>query len=205
MHPSIPCISPDISWHLRAEQHHQPASLLASLLLGRVYLSRHLLGNPLHLPSLALEAGAMSRQQAFPFNSRSWEKNPCLGCKVCLLGLVCEKETSPMEQSPCQVVQEPIHPETLLPPFSFNISAHFESSAKAKFPAMRSHSPASSLLETFGCFFTLQHIVAKSLEPREQRLPRHLFCSSHCCYKEAQHTQSFSCLVSQQEAVREQS
>lgn len=72
------------------------------------------------------------------------------GCKVCLWGLICGKETSPMGQSTWQVVQEPIHLETLLPPFSFKISAHSESSAKGrKFPAMRSCRPVSSPLEAF--------------------------------------------------------
>lgn len=104
------------------------------------------------------------------------------------------QKISPVEQRTSQVVREetgPVHLETLCSPFSFSIPAVFESSAKGKFPAMGSHGPASSSLCSEGTLdIWLLLVFVTHCCAQEQRLPRHLFCSSRSCDREALHTHS---------------
>lgn len=105
-------------------------------------------------------------------------------CKSCLLGLVCEKPP----QGSMQEETGPIHLKMLFSPFSSDISARFESGAKGDSPAKRSQSPASSLCSGGTWDICLPLSLAAPSSAWQQGLPKHLFCSSHCCDGEALHT-----------------
>lgn len=164
------------------------------VLLGRAPLSKHSFppwkNPPLHLPSLDRgheEAAGLSFQ---PRQLREGPLlTPTLRCKVCLLGLICKKSALWSNAHLKWYVRRQ-DLETLRSPFSFNIPALFESSAKGKFPAVGSHSPASSLCFEGTLDIWLLLVFATHCCAQEQRLPRHLFCSSRCCDREALHTHS---------------
>lgn len=184
---------------LRAEHHHQTASVPASLLLGTARLLKRRLPPRKHsLLSAFLgrgdrghgEAAGLSLQPtqlgagSLPDRLAKTLVIPSLVCKSCLLGLIRKKP-------PQGVMQEetgPILLEMLFSPFSSDLSAHFESSAKGNPPAKRSQSPVSSLCPEGTWDICLPLLLTAPSSAWEQGLPKCIFCSSRCCDGEALHT-----------------
>lgn len=197
VYPPILLLHLTFPWHLRAEQHHQPASLLASLLLGRVHLLKHCF--PPWKPSsssafLGLRDRGHEEASGLSFQPTQLREGPLLtpslGCKVFLLGLICEKSppwsNAHLKWYMRREGQSTLRHCSLLSP-SISLLTLSPVPRESFLPwGVTAQHPLSPprVLWTFGCFF------ATHCSAQEQRLPRHLFCSSCCCDREALHTPS---------------